>query len=184
MMTCRNAHGAHGLYLLWHHAVTKRDQDVFVNMLFDRATPWANVHSSLPLEGKVVVRVHTACTLHIRIPGWAPREHVNVDSGGKDWAGSYVRIPNSTQNDAVAVSLPLPERDQTVQIAGMGRTKAWDSSDSAWERLEDTYQVRWRGNAVLSISPLGNAGPLYQRTQEASSAPAAALHAPAQEIDW
>ncbi len=189
MMTCCNAHGTHGLYLLWHHAVRQREEGIFVNLLFDRATLWADVRSGLPFEGKVVVTVHNACTLHIRIPAWAPREEVRVDSAGKEWAwrGNYIKIPNLSQNDAVTVSFPLPEREETVHVAGLGRTKAWDASPSAWEYLEDTYKIRWRGNTVVSIDPPGSAGPLYQRTvlksQEEPSAPRAP-HAPVQEIDW
>jgi hypothetical protein len=145
MMGCCNAHGVHGLYLLWHHAVQKRKRGVFINLLFTRAAPWVDVHSYLPFEGKVTVKIHKAPTVFIRVPRSVPRKDVNVDCAGKAWmwVGMYVRISDLKPNDRVTVSYPLMEEEETVSV------------------LRDTYQIRWRGNTVISIDPPGKIGPLY-----------------------
>ena len=67
-----------------------------------------------------------------------------------------MKISSIEAGDAVTVCFPLPAKEETVHIAGLGRTKTWDQVSSAWEFLEDSYRVRWRGNAVVGIDPIGN----------------------------
>lgn len=171
MMGCCNASGVHGLYLLWHHAVQKKEDGVFVNLLFNQATPWVDVESYLPFEGKITVRIHKAAPLFIRVPKWVQREKVNVAGAGKEWmwVGTYIRISNLKPNDQVTVSYPMVEQEEVVRV------------------LHDEYKVRWRGNTVVSIEPPGKIGPLYQRAhlkKEKAPLTKYAYHAASKEINW
>ena len=147
-MGCCNAHGMHGLYLLWHHAVRKTERGVFINFLFNRATPWITVESHLPYQGKIAVTVHNAPVLFLRIPQWVDRETVRVDCSGKEWMwlGSYLKISAVKPGDRVTVSFSMVEGEERIRV------------------LEDEYTVHWRGNTVLRIEPQGKIGPLYQRS--------------------
>ena len=84
-MGCCNAHGTHGLYLLWHHAVRKTDRGVFVNLLFNRAAPWITVENHLPHQGRIDVSIHDAPVLFVRVPKWVDRETVKISGANKDW---------------------------------------------------------------------------------------------------
>ncbi len=171
MMGCCNAHGVHGLYLLWHHAVQKKEKGVFINLLFNRATPWVDIESYLPFEGKIMVKIHKAVPLFIRVPKWVQRGKVNVAGAGKEWmwVGRYIRISNLKPNDQVTVSYPMVEKEEVARV------------------LHDEYKVHWRGNTVVSIEPQGKTGPLYQRAllkKEKAPLTKYAYHAASKEINW
>ena len=176
-MGCCNAHGVHGLYLLWHHAVQERKEGVFINLIFNRTTPWVDVKSYLPFEGKVTVKIKNAPVLFIRVPGLVQRNEVKVNGAGKEWmwVGRYVRITNLKPNDQVTVSYPIVEQEEVVKVL------------SSPLRLNDEYKVRWRGNTVVSIEPPGKIGPLYQRAhliKEKAPLVKYTYHTPSQVIDW
>ncbi len=66
------------------------------------------------------------------------------------------------------------------------RRRLW-LNDGSCVRLRPAYRVRWRGNAVVGIDSIGNAGPFYRRarrtTSDVLSAPRA-LHRPVRPINW
>ncbi|MDL2319420.1 glycoside hydrolase family 127 protein, partial [Eubacteriales bacterium OttesenSCG-928-A19] len=73
VQTCCVASGARGLYYGWRNIVTEARGRVSVNLLLNRATPWLEVESSLPYEGKVVLTARKDMPdLVCRIPDWAP----------------------------------------------------------------------------------------------------------------
>lgn len=41
-----------------------------VNLLLNRASPWADVDSYIPFEGQADVRIKQACELQVHIPEW------------------------------------------------------------------------------------------------------------------
>ena len=170
-MGCCNAHGVHGLYLLWHHAVRRREQGVFVNLLFNRASSWVVVASHLPYEGRVEVRILDAPVLFVRVPRGVPRSEVEIDTTGGEWmwVGSYVRFSGLRAGDEVSIAFPVAEREDRVRVLG------------------DEYAVQWRGDTVVSIDPPGKNGPLYRREHMRKGNPPLVerdYHAPSPEIDW
>ena len=163
-MGCCNAHGVHGLFLLWKHAVQATRTAVRVNMLFNRSTPWADVRSQLPREGRVEVTMRQHGTLAVRIPDDVPRASVAVDwslspssmsrSDRTDspapwvWNDGAVQVEGLRPGAKVTIGFPLAERDETTSVLG------------------DEYRVSWRGDTVMAIDPPGRAGPLYRRRAE------------------
>ena len=67
-----NGHLPLALYLAWDSIVENLGDTLKVNLLMNRASPWADIDSYLPYEGKVVIRMKTdkRCVL-VRIPKWA-----------------------------------------------------------------------------------------------------------------
>ena len=152
-MGCCNAHGVHGLFLLWQHAVRATPSAVRVNLLFSRSTPWADVRSHLPREGRVEVTMRQRGALSVRIPDDVPRGEITVAAPRRwTWNDGSVQVDGLVPRAEVAISFPLTEHDETVCVLG------------------DRYRVSWRGDTVLEIDPPGRAGPLYRRR----TAPAAA----------
>ena len=155
-MGCCNAHGVHGLFLLWQHAVRASETTVRVNLLFSRSTPWADVRSRLPQAGRVEVTMRQQGSLSVRIPDDVRRDDVAVDASSPwTWNDGYVQVDGLVPGAEVTISFPLAEHDETVSVLG------------------DEYRVSWRGDTVMAIDPPGRAGPLYQRraAPDAAGAP-------------
>ena len=153
-MGCCNAHGVHGLFLLWQHAVRATPAAVRVNLLFSRSTPWADVRSHLPREGRVEVTMRQQGALSVRIPDEVQRDEITVAAPNRwAWNDGSVEVDGLVPGAEVAISFPLTEYDETVRVLG------------------DQYRVSWRGDTVLEIDPPGRAGPLYRRR----AVPAAAV---------
>ena len=151
-MGCCNAHGVHGLFLLWHHAVDTTPTAVRVNLLFSRRAPGAEVHSHLPHAGRVAVTMRQRGSLAVRIPDHVPRGEVAVDAPSRwSWSDGYVQLEGLAPGQVVTIDFPLAEHDERVRVLG------------------DEYLVSWRGDTVMAIDPPGRVGPLYRR-------PVAVLH--------
>ena len=145
-MGCCNAHGVHGLFLLWQHAVHATRSAVRVDMLFDRSTPWADVRSHLPREGRVEVVMRQRGSLSVRTPDDVAQDEVAVEGPGRwSWNDGYVHVDGLAPGQVVTIRFPLEEHDEQVRV------------------LEDEYLVSWRGDTVMAIDPPGRVGPLYQR---------------------
>lgn len=95
-MACCTGNGNQAFYYAWE-AVVRADGDTAnVNLFFNRFSPWLDVQSHLPYEGKVVLSNKTMRKINVRIPGWVKRSTLRVKLGGKDvqptWIGAYISI--------------------------------------------------------------------------------------------
>ena len=57
---CCNANAPVGLYEAWNSIVEYNQGLVQVNLLLNRASPWVDIDSYLPYEGKVGFKIKTA----------------------------------------------------------------------------------------------------------------------------
>jgi len=73
------------MYRAWAGIVSCRDGDAQVNLLLNRASPWLDVDSYLPHEGKVVVRNKTAQSISIRMPVWVDLNAVQCCQDCTKW---------------------------------------------------------------------------------------------------
>ena len=137
------------MYYVWDSIVTKEGDEVRVNLHLNRASPWLDVDSYLPYEGKVVMKVKEAPRVAVRIPEWTERDRVSckVNGQGQDlvWAGNYIQVRGLKRGDQVAVEFPM--REVTL-----------------WRNIGDMpYRLTIKGNTVVDIDPEGTIYPLYQR---------------------
>lgn len=120
-----------------------------VNLLLNRASPWADVHSHIPYVGRVDVDVKKQCDLRIRIPEWARPDDVSCSINSVEhpinFDGRYALIGKVHAKDAVSVSFPIAERIAKLDIE------------------KHQYMVIARGNDVVRIEPPGKHCPLYLR---------------------
>src|SRR5437868_2599267 len=129
------------LHTAWKSIVRSKDGSAQVNLLLNRATPWLDVNSYLPYEGKVVLKNKTAREISVRIPKWADKRAVRCRMNHKEiprrWAGNYLLIPVVAPRDEVVVEFPLVE-----------------AMEKYTERTyNQQYTCRLRGNTVMDISP-------------------------------
>jgi DUF1680 family protein len=129
--------------------LTHEDGKLQVNLLMNRASPWADVNSHLPYRGQVDVHIRKPVVLSVRVPEWAgPNEvQVSVNGTGRTAAydGRYAEIGNVRPEDKVTLVFPLAERTDEAFIE------------------KRRYLVVRRGNDVVWIDPPGRYHPLYQR---------------------
>jgi len=128
-----------------HH----QDGKLRVNLLLNRASPWADVHSHIPYVGQVDVRAKQPVDLSVRIPEWVAPSQVRVLVNGQDrevaWDGRYAQVGQVKPGDAASLTFPISERRETVWIE------------------KESYDLVVKGNDVVAIDPPGRQCPLYQR---------------------
>ena len=117
--------------------------------MLNRASPWADVDSFIPYEGRVDVRIKKACELSVRIPEWVKPEEAKCQVSGTDrplsWEGRYAVVGKVEPKDVVTMTFPIFERTDKVKIQG------------------NEYTLIRKGNDVVHIDPPGKYCPLYQR---------------------
>jgi hypothetical protein len=148
IMHCCTANGARALYYVWDSIVSKSGEEVRVNLLLNRASEWLDVHSYLPVQGRVVLKIKRAGRVAVRMPEWVTLGEVSATVGGQKAAtgieGRYVAIGGLKAGDEVELTFPVPER---TLYRVLGRRP---------------YKLTVKGSNVVAIDPPGVAYPLYQ----------------------
>lgn len=151
-MHCCMGNGTRALYYVWQHILDFNQGELKINLLLNRASPWADVHSHVPYQGKVEVKVKKACReLVLRVPQWVESgsSQVKATSAGNSvpltWEGRYVRTGSANPGDTIVLWFPIGIQAVKQTIAGTA------------------YTLEIKGNTVVSISPGGENGPLYRR---------------------
>lgn len=180
MMNCCSGAGPHALYLAWHNCVTFETRDVFhhqrcvyVNLALTRDTRWARVVSHRPYRGRVEIKMHMTAPLAVRVPDWVDHRQVTVSRDGVltpfVWERSYAVLDQVKAGELVTVEYPIRRTNESVCVGGRD------------------YEITWKGDTVIGISPEGTDYPLYRRSSlDAPEAPLreVELHVPVNEIAW
>ena len=149
IMHCCTGNSTRALYYVWEHMISQRDGTLSVNLLLNRPSPWADVHSHIPYRGQVDVTVKEPLTLRLRIPEWVQPGQatctVNGTARGLRFEGRYAVAGRVQPGDSVSLHVPIAEQPATLEIEGA------------------RYAVVRRGNEVVDIDPPGEHCPLYQR---------------------
>ena len=143
---CCTGNAARALYLAWNHAVEHAGGVLRVNLLLNRAGPWADVDSHIPYAGQVDVHVKQPVDLRVRIPEWVkPAEAAGTVNGKErrlDFDGRYAKFGSCKPGDAAVLAFPIGERPDVIHV----------------ERRR--YDLVRKGNEVVVISPPGLHSPL------------------------
>lgn len=149
IMHCCTGNGTRALYYVWKNILHYSDGKLRVNLLLNRASPWADVDSHIPYTGQVDVKVKQKADLSIRIPEWVKPEEVRVTINSAErrltFDGRYANVGSVKPGDVVTMTFPIEERTDKVFI----------------EKKE--YALVRKGNDVVCIDPPGYYHPLYQR---------------------
>ena len=138
---CCQGNGSLALYEAWQAILDHTDGVVQVNLLLNRASPWMDVDSYLPYEGKVVLKNKTARKAHVRIPSWvdkkAVRCHVGDQEASARWLGNYLVVEDLRPSDVIRVEFPVVDSTETFTLPSYQRQCTCD----------------FRGNTLVDISP-------------------------------
>ncbi len=155
---CCTSHGNMALFFVWDSMLSFSDGVARVNLLLNRASPWMDIDSYLPYQGKVVLKNKTAREALVRIPLWVDKKSVKCLVENKNiepsWDGMYLRIRGLEPASVVTIEFPMVERTETRTVA-----ETW-GVPHGWPVLPvgTVLRMRFRGNTVTEITPplLGN----------------------------
>ena len=146
---CCTGNAARAIYFAWLHTLTPGDGKLRVNLLLNRVSLWADVHSHVPYTGQVDVIIKQPLDLSVRMPQWVHSNDVRVQVNGSDrsvrFDGRYVQVGDVKPGDVATLCFPIDERDEVVNIE------------------KRRYALIRKGNDVVVIDPPGRYCPLYQR---------------------
>ena len=157
---CCGPHGNMGLFYAWDATLRYEEGVVRVNLLLNRASPWMDIDSHVPYEGKVVLRNKAAREAFVRIPVGVDRRSVHCSIGQAEipklWFGNYLRVVGLRPNDVVTLTFPLKETTGRWTIPGIPRVKGGTMETRV-------HTCRFKGNTLVELSPpLVDGSPLFQ----------------------
>lgn len=174
---CCSSHGNMGIFYAWDGTLRYEDGVARINLLVNRASPWMDLDSYLPYEGKVVLKNKKAKEAFVRIPLWVDRKAVRCTVRGKEvrrvWFGNYLRFKDLRPKDVVTIEFPMVEKTEVWTLPmGWEQTvpKGWLSPG------KQVHTCRFRGNTLVEITPpLMPSSPLYQGRLEKYKASKASM---------
>ncbi|XEC96152.1 hypothetical protein AB6A23_06210 [Paenibacillus tarimensis] len=182
LQICCLGAGTRGLFLGWKNTVTENNGTVSVNFLLNRGSQWLDVESHLPHEGRVDLRINRDIDrLMVRIPEWAGYARVRAmrerngetseicGKGPSTWVKEcFLLLGKAYAGETISVTFPLSRRKTTETAVG------------------EQYEVTWRGDDVVYISPEGTTHPFYNNRKVYDNAPMkpGSFHRPENELNW
>ena len=171
---CCSSHGNMGYFYAWDGALrySRDNSSVRINLLLNRASPWMDVDSYLPYEGKVVLKNKSAREAFVRLPLWVELSSVKCRVGRRaarlDWFGRYLRVGGLKPGDMVTIEFPVVERVEQWTAPGTLR------NDLPKYPGNVTYTLKFKGNTLVGLTPELLPGcPLYTgRTEKYKAAQA------------
>ena len=138
-MHCCTANGSQALYYAWEAITRFNDGMAQVNLLLNRASPWMDIDSYLPYEGKVVLKNKKAKMVSVRIPRWVDKNKVKVKRKAgvmkPMWSGSNLICNGLDADEEITVTFPIQERIEKAKL------------------YDKEYTFTFRGNTVVDVKP-------------------------------
>ena len=136
--------------MVMDRTIERTPEAVRVNMAFSRNSEWAEIVSYLPYTGRIDMLMHVDANLLVRVPDGVSHTEIDVSRNGRPIESivtqdGYLDIPEAAQGDRVSIEFPLVAREIEEVVAGQ------------------TYRVRWRGDTVTHIEPVGARYPIFER---------------------
>lgn len=152
--TSNGTHGSNYLepfYYVWESIVRYKDGAAQINLLLNRASPWLDIDSHLPYEGKVVIKNKTAKNIALRVPRWVSKNkarcHVNEAGASFFWVGNYLMIGGFKENDIITVEFPMVETTETYCLVPFKSAPQWHKDQSSLPR----YIIYLKGNTCVKV---------------------------------
>ena len=158
---CCSGNAMAAVYWTWESAIRCQVDVAQVNLLLNRASPWLDMDSYLPYEGKVVIRNKTARKLSVRMPGWVDMDAVQTNVNGKVTnpfrVARYLVLDVLSPKDVITITFPMVESTETYTLKwkeedfwmeGTNPGSAWITHDEP-----DRFTFHFKGNTVVEITP-------------------------------
>jgi hypothetical protein len=162
------------MYAAWESIVRCTDGVAQVNLLLNRASPWLDIDSYLPYEGKVVIRNKNAKKIAVRIPVWVDKAGIKCRKNGAAvlpyGVGQYIVFDDVAAKDEITITFPVHNSTETYSLKWK-QSEFWKESTNPGPNWTPDPPVvltcTFRGNTLMDISPRseGKGLPLYQRDE-------------------
>lgn len=123
LMACCTANGNQGFYYAWEAIVRCQNGAATVNLLLNRFSPWLDVASYLPYEGKVVIKNKTAHRISVRVPAWVKRGQLrwrlNDAPASPAWTGPYAVFDGLSPQATLTMEFPLERERVTLTLPNL-----------------------------------------------------------------
>jgi hypothetical protein len=153
LQNCCMANGAQSLYSAWENIVKFESGTARVNLLLNRTSPWLDVESFLPYQGKVVLRNKAARRLCVRVPGWVDKSKVDCRVDGHStppyFLGNYLLLDQINNSAVVTLAFPIHEESQTFTLEDYGDRGREPKSLGTYK-----YRVSLRAATATMVTPL------------------------------
>ena len=151
LMVCCTSHALRSFEIVWQNAIKENYNDISVNFHYNFENDLGEIISYEPYEGKTAVILKKDKRLRIRIPEYALKGSVVVKCDDKvmqtDMQGRYVCIPDARKGRTYTLEYDLNKRTtEENQLI-------FEYPNYADPVRTDQFQVEWRGNTVIRISP-------------------------------
>jgi len=158
MFGCCAPEGMRAIYTTWTNVIGKYPLSglgpagVYVNLSFNRESPWGQVVSFFPEKGRLTVKANLADTFFLRPPSWALPQEVSTFRNSQtvpvEWSGAYLKFEGVKKGEEITIAYPLIGFRHTV--SGL-----WSKA----KKLSMTFD--WLGNMVVSANPSARIFPLF-----------------------
>lgn len=154
VMHCCTGNGTRAIYYVWENQISFIQGQLRINLLMNRASPWADVDSHIPYAGQVDIKVKQPVELSIRLPEWVREDAdgaglvtcwVNGVTRAFTFEGHFVKVGPVQPGDVVNLKFPLSESKALIYVE------------------KRTYRILLRGNTCIAIDPPGRNFPLFER---------------------
>jgi len=119
-MQCCTANGNQAFYYAWDAVVKGSGDTATVNLLFNRFSPWLDLESYLPYEGKIIIHNKKARNLQVRIPGWVRLSElkcfVNDQPAAPVFTGRLAAFYDIPATATVRIEFPVTEETATLLL--------------------------------------------------------------------
>ena len=181
---CCTYNGSLGRYYAWKGITSQQNGAAQVNLLLNRTSPWLDVDSYLPYEGKTVIRNKTARSVAVRMPAWVDLRAVSSTLNGKSvdpiGAGRYLVFDGLTKGEVIAIQFAVAESKEVyhngydcvpmpghteITMPGVWRNNKLVTFPTLPADQLIAHSAQLRGNTVVDMSPRqeGRGYPLYLR---------------------
>jgi hypothetical protein len=143
--------GIRCLFLAYQNAIHETDDTITINLLMSHSTAGVRVVSFFPHQGRLELYPKCSKSIWVRCPDWLSLKDLKVDG---PVGLAYVADPETHSlrfagaTTGTRIVLTLPQREETVSYVVAGRQ----------------YDVQWKGDTVMNMTPPGEPYPLYQRS--------------------
>jgi hypothetical protein len=149
IQNCCTASGARAVFAAWRDMLSYDRGTLKVNLLFNRASKWADIDSYIPFTGRVEMKIKQSLELEVRIPEWVNPGEAKCEVAGKvrklTYNGRHAKVGEVAAGQTVVMTFPISERTEKRRI----------------EKFDYTFVIR--GNDVVQVDPPGKYCPFYQR---------------------
>jgi hypothetical protein len=154
LMHCCTANCAQALYYAWEAITRRSGSTAEVNLWLNRRSPWLDVASWLPYEGRVSVQNKGLERVAVRVPTWTSPGSVRCSVDGSDVRpdrlGNRILFSNLSGGEEITLTAPVALEKTRYTLSNLNQ-RAYGFGHGG----PDEYDCEFRANTVLTVGVPG-----------------------------